>query len=162
MPDGEEKRRETTPFVWSESASRAALLLAEDRLTDAAIAKKVGIGTTKLYEWKRHPDFADQVASLTTEFLDRARRSGLARIDRRMEAYSQRHALMMTLVRAKGKRKNVDERFDPALMRELRELEKQIAQEAGQFAEKREISGPGGGPIPITTLEVVIDEELKS
>lgn len=30
------------------------------------------------------------------------------------------------------------------------------------FIEKKEISGPGGGPIPITTLEVVIDEETSS
>lgn len=138
------------------------MLLAEDRLTDAAIAKKVGIGATKLYEWKRHPDFAAKVSELTDELMDRARRSGIARLDRRMAAYSQRHALMMTLMRAKAKRKAIDERFDPALMRELRELEKQIAQEVGQFTERREISGPGGGPIPITTLEVVIDEDLTS
>ncbi len=130
------------------------MLLAEDRLTDAAIAKKVNVSASTLYSWKRHPDFNDKVATLRDELIERARRSGLARLDRRMEAYTDRHKRMTRLVKAK------DAEFDPTLYRELRELEKQIAQDVGQFAEKREISGPDGGPIPITTLEVAIDKDL--
>jgi phage terminase small subunit len=41
-----------------------------------------------------------------------------------------------------------------ALMRELREHEKQIAQELGEWTEKSELSGPNGGAIPIIGIEV--------
>lgn len=40
--------------------------------------------------------------------------------------------------------------LDTGLLKELRELEKHSAQELGQWAEKHEISGPNGGPIPYT------------
>jgi len=42
--------------------------------------------------------------------------------------------------------------FDAALHRELRELEKHAATDLGQWSEKREHSGPNGGPIEITTI----------
>lgn len=44
--------------------------------------------------------------------------------------------------------------FDAALMRELRELEKQIAQDTGQWSEKREVSGPDGGAVVIREIRV--------
>lgn len=42
---------------------------------------------------------------------------------------------------------------DTGLLRELRELEKQIAQDAGQFAERQEISGPGGSALTVLITE---------
>jgi len=43
-------------------------------------------------------------------------------------------------------------RVDTALVREIRDTLKQIAIEAGQWAEKREVTGAGGGPIEVTAL----------
>ena len=43
---------------------------------------------------------------------------------------------------------------DVGLLREWRELEKQAAQDIGQWTEKREVTGAGGGPIEITEVEV--------
>lgn len=39
--------------------------------------------------------------------------------------------------------------FDAALLRELRELEKQAAQDAGQWSEKRELTGDGGAVVVV-------------
>jgi hypothetical protein len=50
--------------------------------------------------------------------------------------------------------------FDAALSREMGNLEKQAAQDAGQFSEKREISGPDGGAIPIRAIEVPTLDEV--
>lgn len=44
--------------------------------------------------------------------------------------------------------------IDTGMLKELRELEKQTAQDAGQWTERQEHSGPDGGPIPITGIEV--------
>lgn len=43
---------------------------------------------------------------------------------------------------------------DTGLLKELREHEKQVAQERGEWTEKSEISGPNGGAIPIVGIEV--------
>ena len=205
MSDAEQNRTATEPFAWSEASANAAVLLAEDRLTDATIAKRVGVSRTTLHTWKQHPEFSAKVTEHYNELIERARRRGIARLDRRMDAYEDRHKRMTTLIRERARdmrgevpgggtgllvrvpkrvevtttskiadgdgeptqeettasRTEVFEyEFDAALMRELRELEKQVAQDTGQWSEKREVSGPDGGPIPITTLEVVIDPDL--
>lgn len=43
---------------------------------------------------------------------------------------------------------------DTGFLREFRELEKQAAQDSGQWTEKREVTGKDGGPIEITEIEV--------
>jgi hypothetical protein len=50
-----------TEFKWSKARNDAALLVAEDDLTDIAIAEKIGIGRTTLFMWKQHPDFQARV-----------------------------------------------------------------------------------------------------
>lgn len=44
--------------------------------------------------------------------------------------------------------------FDAALMKEFREIEKEAAVELGQIVAKSEVSGPGGGAIPITGIAI--------
>lgn len=43
---------------------------------------------------------------------------------------------------------------DTGFLKEFRELEKQAAQDVGQWTEKRELAGPNGGPIEITGIAV--------
>ena len=54
----------------------------------------------------------------------------------------------------KGKRFETIEEFliDTGLLREMREHEKQAAIELGEWAEKREFSGPGGSNLPTEVL----------
>jgi DNA-binding XRE family transcriptional regulator len=205
MPDAEQNRTPDGPFPWSEASAEAAVLLAEDRLTDATIAKRVGVSRTTLHTWKQHPEFSAKITEHYNELIERARRRGIARLDRRMDAYEDRHKRMSALLRERAKDMKgevagggtgtmvrtpkrveilittvvVDEdgeqvskestttreelyeyQFDAALLRELRELEKQVAQDTGQWSEKREVSGPDGGPVPITTIQVALDPDL--
>ncbi|MGB3305500.1 MAG: phBC6A51 family helix-turn-helix protein [Thermomicrobiales bacterium] len=175
-PTAEQNRTASDGFPWSDASANAAVLLAEDRLTDAAIAKKVGVGRTKLHEWKQHPVFAAKVTALSDELIARARRRGLARLDRRLERYERRARAFDMIVsdRAKAMKEvpggrsgylvrhyksigtgetahEVEEyHFDAALSREMRELEKQVAQDTGQWTDKRELTGKDGGAISVS------------
>lgn len=191
---------ESTPFQWSDAATDAAVLVAEDRLTDAAIARKVGVSRSTLARWKRHPEFRAQVTTHYDELQARARKRGIARLDRRIASANDRHTRMETLIKARAKdlrgevaggstgllvrtlkhvtvryekdpdrpdsepfttREEVFEyTFDAALMREIRELEKHAAQDAGQWSNKVAISGPNDGPVQIehkSDLDAQID-----
>lgn len=151
----------------------AAALVAADALSNAEIAAQVNIGERTLQTWKQHPEFAARVAELVAAFAERARSSGLGRIDVRMAAYRDRHDRMNDLIAARaassgkgvgaetgllvrsskivssGEGSYVVEEwtFDNQLMRELRELEKQAAQDAGDWSEKVEHSGDVGAVV---------------
>lgn len=155
------------------------MLLAEDRLTDVRIASKVNISRTTLHGWKQHPVFSAKVAELADELMERARRKGLARIDRRMERYEKRAKAFDIIVSERAKEmqdvpggrsgylvrqyksigtgpnaRQVEEyHFDAALSREMANLEKQVAQDTGQWSEKREVTGEGGAPLTIVFAE---------
>ena len=49
-------------FAWTGQRERAALLLAEDELSDEKIAEHVGIGSRTLWRWKTYPEFTDRIA----------------------------------------------------------------------------------------------------
>ena len=48
-------------FRWSGRREQAALLVAEDRLTNAEIAAKVGVSRQALDKWKADPEFRGRV-----------------------------------------------------------------------------------------------------
>jgi hypothetical protein len=56
-----------TEFRWNKARNDAALLLAEDELTDTAIAEKVGTTRQTLHTWKQHPDFKARIAEHIAE-----------------------------------------------------------------------------------------------
>lgn len=49
-------------FRWNEAKIKAAILVAEDDLSNQEIAASVGVTRQTLDNWKTHPDFAAQVA----------------------------------------------------------------------------------------------------
>lgn len=57
---------------------RAALLVAEDALTDEAIVAEVGITRDTLHRWKKQPAFAAAVSTHIEAFKDRALSEGFA------------------------------------------------------------------------------------
>ena len=171
---------------WTTNRSKAVRHVAEDMLTDEDIANDVGITRRTLTEWKRHPAFEAKRRELVEQMQERVRNEGLGRLDKRMAHYADRHARMTLLIAERGEEmadevaggttgllvrqyksigtgpnaRQVEEyHVDTGLLRELREIEKQIAQDAGQFAERREISGPDGGPVPITTIAIAGSDE---
>jgi len=149
----------------------AAVLVADDTLSNDEIAQSCGISSQTLAVWKRHPEFMARVDQLVADLQEHARKRGLARLDKRQATAFDRHRRMVDLILARAAdigletpggetglvvrqyrsigtgpnaRQVTEYPFDAALMRELRELEKQIAQDAGQWSEKREVAHSGG------------------
>lgn len=102
---------------------------------------------------------------------------GLARRAVRLNEKMDRHALLKKVMAERGRAEHMQEveggrtgllvrdykgasfvpvyRLDAALLKELRDLEREIAIELGQWTEKRELAGPEGGPIPVSVTGLV-------
>ena len=65
------------PFAWTPARKTALQLLMEDRLTDAAIARQVGVCRRTLGSWKTHPDFIAAAQRLVTAYAAQLRRDAL-------------------------------------------------------------------------------------
>lgn len=167
-------------FEWTEARLLAAHLVAEGQLSDSEIAVEIGVNRRTVQRWKDHPEFTAKVAEYR-EALDMAILSkGIANRVRRVEALDSRWQGMKTVIAERGaddamrdvpggktgllthdvkmigggefgERVDVYE-FDAALMKELREHEKQAAQELGQWEEKHVHGGEDGGPIVVKVL----------
>jgi hypothetical protein len=170
-------------FVWTAKREKAALLVAEDRISDEAIAEEVGITARTLDYWKQHTEFAARVADhveamrkavLTKGIADRVNRVAALdlrwekmktviaerAIDPRMEEVpGGTTGLLVHQIKGIGKGDDfqvVDEyRVDDGLLRELRAHEEQAARELGQWVERGEVSGPNGAAIPVAIEESI-------
>jgi transposase-like protein len=168
-------------WAWTAPREGAARLLAEDALTDDEIAARVGVSPRQLYRWKQRPEFAARVREAAevigravlryavsrrtrrVEDLDNLRSGLLQVIEERgasphMQAASGgRTGLLVRRLRVIGSRDSAREveefEFDAALVRELREVEKQAAQECGQWVERREQTGAA----LLVLTEVIVD-----
>lgn len=104
---------------------------------------------------------------------------GLARRAMRVAAKMERHRLLCRVIEERGRAEYMRGieggqtgvlvreyrgssdlpvyKVDAALLKELRDLEREIAIEVGQWTEKRELSGPDGGPIEVA-VEGLLDK----
>lgn len=164
-----------TGFKWTKPKLDAAALVAADELTNDEIAASVGVVRKTLWEWCQNAEFAARVGEIARELGDVARRYAIANRGRRLQGYDDRRGRILDLIAARaaahaaatggetgllartekslgsGPAAQIVGEYavDAALLKELRELEKQAAIEAGQWSEKREHSGPGGGPVRV-------------
>lgn len=162
------------PLQWTKRLEQAAVLVAEDRLTNAQISETVGIAMRTLDYWKQHPDFAQRVAEHVERFAEVTLRRGIARRERRVAALDDRWNRLQRVIEERaedpgvadepggrtglivrtekqvGKATAVEYAVDTGLLKELREHEKQAAQELGQWAEKHEHTGGDGKPLIFT------------
>jgi len=148
--------------------------VAEGVLTNAAISERIGITASTLGNWKRRPEFMARVDELLADYRAAVRRRGIAVLERRVDALTDRWTRMQKIIEERAKDADLAEvpggktgllmkvtktvsatkgggeyTLDIALLKELREHEKQAAQELGQWAEST-------GDIPITKLYVTI------
>lgn len=165
----------------------AALLSALDELTDESIAAKLDVGLRTLGEWKSHPDFKARVDLHISELRARVRRRGIAIVENRVAHLQRRHDLMNEVIVERGKSREMQgvpggatglmvhnvkavgsgenaERIDlyevdTALLKELREHERQAAQELGQWQDKIDHT-TGGKPFIVKILNGVSMDEL--
>ena len=146
----------------------AALLLAEDELTDEQIAERCGVSRQTIATWKKDSVFAglvgDQVGRLNAAML----RLPIAKKRERLKTLNALHQKAMRVIEERAEDmdgeatatgtgllvrqikivRNGDDvtvqkeyTVDVALMREIRALEEQAAKELGQWVDKREVTG---------------------
>jgi hypothetical protein len=164
-------------FAWTRKTERAALLVAQDDLADRAIGAACGVTERTIERWKQHPEFAARVQEHRDAWREAIKAKGIAERQNRVDALNDRWHRMHQVIEeraedaatahvaggstglivrdVKGVGKGEDFQLidiysvDTGLLKELREHEKQAAQELGEWSEKREISGPGGDAIEV-------------
>lgn len=147
---------------------QAALLLADDRLSDEQIAEQVGIGRTTLHRWKGDEEFQARVKAHVDALASAALSQGIAQRWRRLRRLNRDWERMQRLIEARAEsmaddvpggetgllahdQKGIGQgpnaevvdvyRVDTALLSEMRATEKQAAEELGQWIEKSESRG---------------------
>jgi hypothetical protein len=172
-----------TDFYWNEKRLKAVQLLAEGVASDEEIGEQISIGRTTLHRWKLHPAFQAKLAEAIAEIEARIFSRGIARRLNRVKALDKRWDKLQQVIKeraaseqmqavpggktgllvrdVKGVGKGEDFQLvelyavDTGLLKELREHEKQAAQELGQWTEKQELTGKDGEPLLITCVEIV-------
>jgi ParB-like chromosome segregation protein Spo0J len=162
--------QQTQNFDWTQAALDAAQLLADGKLSQSAIAEQVGVSRSTIVRWSSNPDFASRVDSIVDDYRKVVRRRGLAVLERRVEAQNDRWIRLQRVIEERADDPEMESvpggrtglitkdyktlgggesstivpiySVDTGLLRELREHEKQAAQELGQWTEKRSIELP--------------------
>ena len=157
-----------TEFRWDSRRDAAAVLVAEDALTDEAIAEQVGISKRTLERWKQAEPFRERVAEHTAALDAAVQRLAIAKRRKRVERLDRDWQRLQDLIEARGRaldgqvaggetgllsrtvkvigtgknQTTIEEYvFDAALLREIRATEEQAAKELGQWSEKHEHTG---------------------
>jgi hypothetical protein len=157
-----------TEFVWDERRQRAALELAQAWIPDELIAKHAHVSRRQFARWKEHPAFQARVAEHQRLFDEHIKEKGLADRQNRVAAMNGRWLELQRVVMERaadpqmqsvpggttgllvhqtkmiGQGTNatlIDEyAVDTGLLKELRDLEKQAAQDLGQWVERRSVN----------------------
>jgi hypothetical protein len=173
---------------WSRKKARAALLVAEDRLTNERIAAAVGVSRRQLDRWKTEAAFlarvqehiaAQENAVLQTGIARKLHRVGtlnevvqdLLRLKDERAAASSRQGvpggesgLLVRTVKMVGSGPTaqlVEEwRIDDAFLRELREYNEQAARELGQWREAE--AEPAPPAVSLAQVVIASREDAKA
>lgn len=161
----------------SEKTYSAALLVAQDRLTNADIAQRVGIAPRTLDKWIANPAFKQEVQKHLDSWRQRIIEKGIANKDRRLSNLDDRWRRCQMVIEERSKApemqkvaggrtgliwrteksigsgytaREVEEfEVDCGLLKEIRELEAQAAHELGQWEKDRR--GPGAPVILVVS-----------
>jgi ParB-like chromosome segregation protein Spo0J len=154
-------------FSWDTQKEDAAQLIADGELTYRAIAERVGAHYNTITRWMNEPEFSARVDAILDEFRRHIRRRGLAVVERRVESVNDRWRRLQTVVEeraanpemvgipggttgmivrnlkgiGKGDDFQVVETYevDTGLLRSMLDLERQAAQELGQWTERQHV-----------------------
>lgn len=156
-------------FRWTGQREQAALLVAEDDLSDEKIAAACEVDRKTLYRWKQMPAFAERVAEHVKALEAEAFKFAIAKRRKRVEALDDRWQRMQRVIEARaveladisggdtgllvhqekaigtGSNQTIIDEYavDTGLLKELREHEKQAATELGQWTEKKDLTSGG-------------------
>lgn len=158
----------------------AAVLLAEDHLTDEEIAQKIGITRRTLAKWKVLPVFSARVHEIGADLASRARNRGIARRERRLATLQALHNRLLKVIEERaadpelakipggktglivrkpiasgGELVGFEYAVDTGTLKELRAISEQAAKELGQLIDRHEHR-------LIRRIEDLSDEELAA
>jgi len=147
---------------------RAAILLAEDQLSDQQIADSLGVSRQSIVRWKKNPRFAERVAELGAIMCEQALKHGIARRETRVSVQHEMQSKLLTVIAelakdaelqgvpggktglvcktVKGIGKGDDFRVvevfetDTPTVKALLALHEQAAKEMGQIVERHEVA----------------------
>lgn len=168
-------------FRWTQVKVEAAQLLAEGQLSAREVAQRVGVSHQAVNLWRLDPDFAAKVGEIVGEIEAEIRNRGIARQLLRVDALQDRWLLMKRVIAERSGAEEMQDvaggttgllvrtfkvvgngpdahvvpefSVDTGLLKELREHEKQAAQELGQWTEKRELTGNLAGSVEIKPID---------
>jgi hypothetical protein len=92
----------TSPFRWTEPRRAAALDVAMDELSDAAIAERAGVSRRSLTTWKQHPEFAAQVAHHIEDLNRAMTRLAIAKKHKRVAVLNDLHEKALEVIRLRA------------------------------------------------------------
>ena len=144
----------------------AAQLVADDRLTDREIADHCGIDKATLERWKLQPTFRARVQAIVEAYAKRALKHGISRRERRVGVLNDLHNKMLQVIDERAKSKDMaavpggktgivtktlkgigkgedfqaieEYRVDTGIIGEIRDVQKQAAEELGQWIRRTE------------------------
>jgi hypothetical protein len=105
-----------TVFSWTAPRERAALMVAEDELSDEKIAEACGVKRVTLHRWKQHPEFAERVAEHVQTLEAEMLQFSIAKRRKRIAALDDRWQRMQQVIEARSlEMSGVDSYGDPAI-----------------------------------------------
>jgi transposase-like protein len=151
-------------FRWTDESKNAAEMIAAGTLTHTKIAEEIGVTRQTIHNWLAKPEFTARVQDHIDGFRAKVRSRGIAILENRVDALNDRWRLMQRVISERAESKQMagvagggtglmvhtvkgvgkgDDfqlidlyEVDTGLLKELREHEKQAAQELGQWTEK--------------------------
>jgi hypothetical protein len=166
----------------SSKQMRYVALAAQGTMTDTAIGQAVGVGRATVTRWKLDPVIVAAVEVERERVLAAIRRKGIRDRENRLAAYDDRWNLLQRVIKERGDEpdmrdvpggatgmlvrhyklsggKEAQEReeyeVDTGLLSAMLALEKQAAQEAGQWVERTKVLGQH------LDLSTMTDEQLQ-
>ena len=172
-------------FRWTQKSESAAALIVQGELRLAQIGERVGVDRRTLYEWRNDPIFHARVDEETERYRSEVNRIGLAKMECRLNALNDRWmalqrviidrgldpeiqgvpggstGLLVKQVKGVGRGENFElvttYRLDVGLLRSLLDLEKQAAQELGQWTNRTE-----GAIKPVHVDQAALDRAINA
>jgi hypothetical protein len=172
-------------FPWTPAKEEVARLLAEGDLSDKEVAIKAGVVPRSLRRWKDHPEFMRRVGEYMASLQKAGLHLAIAKKESRVKALDQRWALLEQVRQERGADpdmqaipggktgllvrrirgigtgdnfREVEEfELDAALLTELRNHERQAAQELGQWEPEGDKKGKGDGSAAVQVIITLPD-----
>lgn len=91
-------------FVWTPTKKRAAVLVAEDKLSIREIASELGVNKQTITRWKHHPAFIGTVADHAAELHAEMMRKAIAKKRERIKVLDTLHDKLLTVIDERAER----------------------------------------------------------